>query len=65
MGILYSAYVSIRDALSACLGIDALRAVFGLDNKRKIFDDSDDEEFYRFMNEMKARAFRAQYYACC
>jgi hypothetical protein len=58
-------YVSIRDALSACLGIDALRACFGLDNKRKIFDDSDDEEFYRFMNEMKARAFRAQYYACC
>ena len=56
MGTLYSLYVSIRDALCAC---------FGLDNKRKIFDDSDDEEFYAFMNEMKARAFRARYYACC
>ena len=64
MGILYSVYVSIRDALSACLGVDALRACFGLDNKRKIFDDSDDE-FYSFMNETKARAFRARYYACC
>ena len=54
--MLYSMYVSRRDAFCAC---------FGLDNKRKIFDDSDDEEFYRFMNEMKARAFRARYYACC
>ena len=51
MGMLYSRYVSIRDAFCGC---------FGLDNKRKIFDDGDDE-FYRFMNEMKARAFRARY----
>ena len=43
MGMLYSLYVSIRDAFCAC---------FGLDNKRT--DDSDDEEFYKFMNEMKA-----------
>ena len=49
-------YAFIRDTFSAC---------FGLDNKRSIFDDSDDEEFYRFMKEMKARAFRARYYACC
>ena len=55
MGMLYSLYVSIRDAFCAC---------FGLDNKPKILQDSDDE-LDMFIKDMKARVFRGRCYACC